>query len=104
MRGVGTQTGNLFSGYLRRLHEGVVPFGATGVGTQALSMWQLDTTDAAAVVEAANYFNAHAQSIRTGDVVVMVTGIGGVLKLKLGVFTSDGVGTVSVALQTTLAG
>jgi hypothetical protein len=102
MRGVGTPTGNIFPGVIRRTNEGTIQ--NSGAASVALSTWDVRTSDLAAVVEGAGYLNAHAVSIKTGDVVMIVMGVGGVMKLKLYVATSDGVGVVSIALQTTTAG
>lgn len=87
---------------LRRL----APRGAVGNGAGSVtSAWAYDSNDAAATVEAANYFNSAADSFAKGDTIDAVMARGGTPVRKSYVVTSaTGAATVTVALQTTTAG
>jgi hypothetical protein len=83
----------------------LVENGALVIGATPLNLYSYATTDTAAQVEAANYFNSIARQLRRGDVILSVTGTGGTPVLKQYVVTSaTGATTVTVALQTTTAG
>lgn len=74
-------------------------------GTNAVSQFSYTTTDAAATVEAANYFNSAYQQFNKGDTIDAVMAVGGTPVRKNYVVTSaSGATTVVVALQTTTAG
>jgi hypothetical protein len=71
-------------------------------GIRVQQVWTYLTADAAATVDAAGYFNSAAPLLGKGDLIFITSVIGGtpVLKAKI-VTVSDGVGAVTVALQTT---
>lgn len=64
----------------------------------------LITTDAAAVVEAANYLNASAARLPKGTVIEAVMAVGGTPVLKTYVVTANTGTVVTIALQGTAAG
>ena len=71
----------------------------------SISLFGYVTPDAAAVVEAANYFNPGATLLAKGDVIQAVMVIAGTPILKHYVVTSaTGATPVTVAIQTTTAG
>ena len=87
---------------LRRLsHRGAVGNGDGSV----TSAWAYDTSDAAATVEAANYFNGSAAAFSKGDTIDAVMARSGTPVRKSYVVTSaTGAATVTIALQTATAG
>lgn len=64
----------------------------------------LITTDAPAVVEAANYLNASVSRLPKGTMIEAVMSIGGTPILKNYVVTANTGTAVTIALQTTTAG
>ena len=79
---------------------------ATGAPTsRVVRTWFYATDDAAATVEAANYFNAGYQRFNKGDVIIASMVNGGTPILKKYIVTSASQATtVVIALQTTTAG
>ena len=74
-------------------------------GTVTVNLFSYTTPDAAAVVEAANYFNAAAVSFIKGDVIQASMVSGGTPVLKHYIVTSaTGASPVTVAIQTVTAG
>lgn len=82
------------------------PRGAVGQGAGSVrSAWAYTIPDAAAVVEAASYFNAAASGFAKGDSIDAVMAVNGTPIRKNYVVTSaTGAATVVIALQTTTAG
>lgn len=80
--------------------------GVTGAGAGVqVSVYLLATADTAAVVEAANYFNASAGYLQKGDVILASMVRGGTPVLKAYHVTAvSAAGAVTVALQATAAG
>lgn len=80
--------------------------GVDGVATQAkLSERRYATNDAAAVVEAAGYFNDARAHLTKGDVILAVMAVGSTPVLKLYVATAvPASGDVTIARLTTTAG
>jgi hypothetical protein len=87
---------------LRRLTYG----GAVGNGVGSVrSVFHYADTDAAATVEAANYFNSAAKDFVKGDIIKASLALGGTPVLKQYIVTSaTGASPVTIALQTTTAG
>ncbi|MGL4397637.1 MAG: hypothetical protein ACRCS9_13940 [Hyphomicrobium sp.] len=86
-------------GLRRQSHRGAVGSGEGSVS----SAWAYDTNDAAAAVEAAAYFAAHAWA--KGDTIDAVMARGGTPIRKGYVVTAvNAAGVPTVALQTTTAG
>lgn len=87
---------------LRRLTYG----GSVGNGAGSVrSIWHYVTTDAAATVEAANYFNSAYAQFTKGDIIHMVAAVGGTPVHKVLVVTSaTGAATVVVAQSSVTAG
>ena len=102
MRGLGTPTNGIYPGYLRRTNEGTVRDASSSGGS--LANWELKTSDAAATVEAANYFNAAVADLPVGSCITVVSGIGGAIKLKEMVVSVNSGTVVTVALLSTAAG
>lgn len=102
MRGLGTPTGSIYPGYLRRTNEGTVQ--APASAGPSLASWELRTSDAPATVEAANYFNAASADLPVGSVIQAVMGIGGTVELKDFVVSANAAGVVTIKLQKTAAG
>lgn len=68
-----------------------------------LSLWHYATTDAAAAVEAANYFPAkidQAAAFVKGDVIQVVAAAGGTPVLKAYIVTAVGATACTIAAQT----
>jgi hypothetical protein len=87
---------------LRRMTYG----GAVGNGVGSVrSMWHYVTADAAATVEAANYFNSASSQFTKGDKIELVAAVGGTPVSKTLVVTSaTGAATVVVAQSSVTAG
>lgn len=87
---------------LRRIGYG----GSVGNGAGSVrSLWHYATNDAAATVEAANYFNSEAAQFTKGDVIEASMVLGGTPVTKRYIVTSaTGAATVTVAIQTATAG
>ncbi len=79
---------------LRRLsHGGVVGAGSANIQ----SLWHYATNDAAAVVEAANYFNSAAGSLVVGDIILASIDIDGTPTARKYVVLSNDGTTVAIA-------
>ena len=102
MRGLGTPTGTIYPGYIRRINEGTVQNGSTYA--TSIGMWQLVTTETAALVEAANYFNAWVNDLPVGSIIFASMALGGTPKFKIYMVTANTGTVVTVSLQTTIAG
>lgn len=86
---------------LRRLtHRGAIGNGDGSV----TSHWAYDTNDAAATVEAANYFNSAVGVLSKGDTIDAVMARSGTPVRKGYVVTANSGTAVTVALQATTAG
>jgi hypothetical protein len=102
MRGLGTPASGIYPGYIRRVNSGT--FQVAGAASQSLATWDLRTTDLAATVETAGYFNSMAAQLAVGDVIMAVMAIGGTMKLKLYMVTVNTGSAVTVALANLTAG
>jgi hypothetical protein len=80
--------------------------GSWGAGSEKVfARFDYVIEDAAAVVEAANYFNAAKNTLKKGDVITAVMDVNGATpKLKQYIVTSNNGTTVVIALQSTAAG
>lgn len=78
--------------------------GAAAVNTDQYREATYITNDAAAVVEAANYFNGAVSRLVKGTVITALMAFSGTPILKRYVVTSNNGVTVVIALQTTTAG
>lgn len=78
---------------------------ANAQNAMPVSTFSYVTDDAAAIVEAANYFNAATKELRKGDVIEARMAMSGVPVLKEYIVTSaTGAAVVTVVLQTAAAG
>lgn len=102
MRGLGTVSNGIYPGYLRRVNSGVIQ--NAGAAGASLSLWMFATSDTAATVEGANYFNSWVTDLVIGSVIFAAMAIGGTPKFKTYMVTANNGTTVTVSLQTTTAG
>ena len=74
-------------------------------GTTSTGLFAYGTADAAATVEASDYFNSATALLQKGDIIFASMVVGGTPVLKSYIVTSaTGAAAVTVALQTTTAG
>ncbi len=85
------------NGYIRRVNEGVT-MGA-GVLNQ-ICPWMLATNDTAALVEAANYFDALAAIMPVGSQIFASLDLDGTPVMKHYMVTANTGSAVTVAIQT----
>ena len=102
MRGIGTVSNGVYPGYIRRVNEGVVP--PLGVAGATVCLWQVRTNDTAATVEGAGFFNAHADALAVGSVILASMDVDGTPVFKIYMVTANDGSTVTIARQTTTAG
>ncbi|MDH3742177.1 MAG: hypothetical protein OER56_11335 [Hyphomicrobiales bacterium] len=76
-----------------------------GTASRSLSVWHLVTNDLATAVEAANFFDALAESMEIGDVIHASLDVDGTPKFKTyGVSDISAAGVVTVIRSVTTAG
>lgn len=68
------------------------------------TLWHYTTADAAATVDSAGYFNAAADMLRVGDILVANVETGGTLKAGLFLVSSNASGVVDVDDMTGIGG
>lgn len=76
---------------------------ASGAGT-VNSHWTYDTADAAATVEAANYFNGNVADLQKGDTIQATMAKGGTPVMKNYVVTANSGTTVTIAIANPAVG
>lgn len=90
---------------LSRVHQVTVGDAAGAATARIITNWLYATDDAAATVEAANYFNGAFARLSKGDIIDASMVNGGTPIRKAYIVTSaTGAATVVVALLTTTAG
>lgn len=80
---------------LSRLYQ----LGTSGT-LQPTNFWGYVTADAHATIIAANYFNAQAQHMRVGDIILATTAIGGTPLARMYVVTAVSSTVVTIAAVT----
>jgi hypothetical protein len=89
----------------RITHQVAVGLASGAVAPRQISVFSYATDDAAAVVEAAGYFNDARSRLTVGSIIFASMVLGGTPVLKSLIVTAvPATGNVTVALQTTTAG
>lgn len=68
------------------------------------TLWHYTTADAAATVDSAGYFNAAADMLRVGDIIVANVATGGTMQAGLFLVSANASGTVDVNDMTQIGG